>query len=85
MNIYPQVEDIVLVNKRRIISMGTRVIVHGNREHYAAAYVERHEWDPSTQETRLILSWPNTPGGPSTSKVWTHDEGDVWQRYNDVN
>lgn len=61
---------------------GERIVVNGNLQPYAAAYVADCVY--LTQEARwaIILHWPNAPGtGSKTSRVYDTDEDKDWYRY----
>lgn len=66
------------------IEKGARVVVGGNLQPYAAAYVADTLYIPKESRWAIILEWPDAPGGPSTSRVYDHDENRVWFRYGSV-
>lgn len=59
------------------INVGDKVCVYG----HGPAAVSEVKLDEESNAIRLILDW----GDRGTSKVWLHDEGDVWFRYSDMN
>jgi len=67
------------------IKVGERVVVHNNLQPYARAIVADLVYNADEARWGIILEWPNAPGGPSMSRVWSTDEGSVWYRYNQAN
>ena len=63
------------------VNKGERVVVGGNLQSYAAAYVADCVYVPHEARWGIVLEWPNAPGGPSASRVWDTDEGTRWYRY----
>lgn len=65
--------------------LGSRIVVAGNLETYAQAFVIDHVYVAEGDRTAIILEWPNAPGGPGRSRVWDTDEGNGWYRYAGMN
>ena len=63
------------------IEKGERVVVNGNLQPYAEAYVAECVWNASEARWAIILEWPKAPGRPGLSRVWDTDEGKGWYRY----
>jgi len=63
------------------VKTGDRIIVHGNTQPYAKAFVSNTYWDSIEHRWIIELDWEC--GGKS--KVYGHDEGKVWYRYGDAN
>ncbi len=59
-----------------MVQIGDRLIVQGM---HFPAYVERIEYDASTDRTTLYLDWREH----GKSRVFLHDEGKVWELYED--
>jgi hypothetical protein len=59
---------------------GTRIIVNGNFQPYAEAYVVDCVMSEGGR-CQIVLEWPKAPGGPSYSRVNLYDEGRRWERY----
>ena len=60
-------------------SVGDRIIVHGIM--YATAKVANVVWDTETHRYVLTVDW----GEHGYSRVFDHDEGNVWYRYKSAN
>lgn len=67
------------MNNNRPIQIGDRVVVYGRME--TPVIVKDIIIDNETSSTILILSW----GHFGDSKVYLHDEGQVWFRYSESN
>ena len=61
------------------------MVVNGNLQPYAEAYVVDCIYVPNESRWGIILEWPKAPGGPSVSRVWDTDEGKGWFRYSGAN
>ncbi len=59
--------------------VGDRIIVQGWS--YLRVTVDRVEQDLDTPNIAIYLDW----GEHGKSRVWAHDEGKIWSRYNNVN
>ncbi len=57
------------------VRIGERVIV--GDIFYAKSYVSAIEWDESTHRYVISLDW----GEFGSSKVYCHDEGKIWERW----
>ena len=56
--------------------VGDRIIINGGFISTIAARVSNVVYDPTTDRTRIDLSW----GEHGTSRVYAHDEGKIWTR-----
>lgn len=65
--------------EKREIRVGDRVLVH--QWFGMKIIVERIERDPKTGNVAIYLDW----GEFGKSRVWAHDEGAIWRRYENVN
>lgn len=61
-----------------MVKVGDRLVVQGMP---FPAYIERIEEDSSTASTVLHLDWKEH----GKSRVYLHDEGKVWYRYDSAN
>jgi hypothetical protein len=66
-----------MIMKKPTVNIGDRICVVGHKPVRVSDVVV----DMETGRVRLILDW----GGGQTSKVWLHDENEVWYRYSDSN
>jgi len=66
------------------IEKGTRVVLNGNLQPYAKAIVVDTVFRSTEARWEILLEWPNTPGGPSKSRVWDSDEGKTWVRFSSL-
>jgi hypothetical protein len=64
---------------RPLPAPGDRIVVCGIL--YSVARVSRVSWDAGTARNIIYVEWD----GGGTSRVYDHDEGDVWVRYSDLN
>lgn len=62
---------------KKSINIGERVCVVGHKPVRVSEVVIDNE----TGRVRLILDWD----GGQSSKVWLHDENEVWYRYSEAN
>lgn len=67
------------------VTLGERLVVQGNMQSYAAAYVASCDFVTNEARWLIVLRWPNAPGGEGVSRVWSTDEGNVWRRYLSLN
>jgi hypothetical protein len=67
------------------IKVGERVVVNGNLQPYAKAFVCDLVYKQDEARWAIILEWPEAPGGRAMSRVWDTDEGSVWNRYASLN
>lgn len=63
------------------IEKGARVVLNGNLQPYAVAYVTETIYLPQRQAWAILLEWPNVPGGPGYSRIYSDEEGKGWYRY----
>jgi hypothetical protein len=55
--------------------IGERLVVHGMSQNNSL--VESVEWDSERHDWRINLDW----GSHGKSRVWAHDEHNVWFRW----
>lgn len=67
-----------LINANKLPKLGDRIVVHGIR--HIMVKVSKIEWNEHEARYVIALDW----GEHGTSKVYDHDEGKTWYRYNDA-
>ena len=64
--------------KNTLPAVGERLVVHGLRQN---AIVKSVEWDLDRSDWKITLDW----GIFGNSRVWMHDENNVWFRWSSSN